>query len=84
MASLPKPPAAIVAPRFFAPSSWSLIERCPMAVWAQASAVLPEPVEVIVGRLFHSIRDEVLKRQLLGPDHADDVRNIIGVAKGEE
>lgn len=55
-----------------------------MAVWGQGDAVLPATVEAIVGRLFHAVRDAVLRRGLLGAQNTETVRDVIRAMKVEE
>lgn len=57
---------------------------CPMSVWGQNEAVLPDTVEAIVGRLLHAVRDTILQQQLLGPAHTQKVRDILRETKNSE
>jgi hypothetical protein len=58
--TLPEAVGWATVPRYFAPSQWSRMEACPLSAWARAQPALPEPIEAVVGRIFHRARELVM------------------------
>ncbi len=81
---LPTAIANVVVPEQFAPSAWLRMEQCALSVWADREGVLPESVKAIVGRVLHTAREEVLRKNLVGPAQTTAVRAAIDAAKAAE
>lgn len=56
MRQLPAPIVEVEVPESFAPSRWEQLEACPLSVWSQNLGVLPDTIEMIVGRILHDVR----------------------------
>lgn len=56
MKALPPAIEQITVPESFSPSQWARLEACPLSVWAEKAGVLPESIEVVVGRILHDVR----------------------------
>lgn len=78
---LPPPITNVVVPGAFAPSTWLRMEACPLSVWADEHATLAPAVKAVVGRVLHSAREEVLNRNLVGPQNTAAVREVVESAR---
>jgi RecB family exonuclease len=75
---LPVAASPCEVPRFFAPSTWDRLERCPFSVWARGdSERLPNTPEAIIGTLLHAARKEILERGLVGEQRSDEVKSLL-------
>ncbi|WP_426746276.1 PD-(D/E)XK nuclease family protein [Myxococcus faecalis] len=74
---LPTPISTVTVPRYFSPSNWLLMERCPLRVWSGTEGPLPESIEAIVGSLLHHAREAVLTQGLTGVDHSRQVEECL-------
>lgn len=84
VAALPALIASVRVPEWFAPSNWFRMEKCALSVWADRDGALPDSVNAIVGRVFHAAREEILRRNLVGPTQTASVRAAIDAAKTQE